>query len=202
MKKCTKCNVDKPLNEFYKHKTHKDGLKHKCKECLKKFQKNYRQKNKDKIREYSKQWKKDNPEYQKQWSKKNKTYNKVNKEKKYQANKKWYKENKEYHNKWIKQRRLTDIEFRLRHNLRIRINQAIHKFNFKKKNTSIEELGCSIQKYVVYLGQQFDKNMNWGNYGTYWEIDHIYPVSKGGSFHYTNTQPLTIEENRSKGNKI
>ena len=44
--------------------------------------------------------------------------------------------------------------------------------------------------------------MNWGNYGTYWEIDHTFPLSKGGSFHYTNTQPLTIEENRSKGNKI
>ena len=43
--------------------------------------------------------------------------------------------------------------------------------------------------------------MNWDNYGSYWEIDHIKPLSKGGSFHYTNTQPLTVKENRRKGAK-
>jgi len=46
--------------------------------------------------------------------------------------------------------------------------------------------------------------MSWDNYGRdeYWEIDHIIPISKGGSFHYTNTQPLSIEENQKKGNKL
>ena len=43
--------------------------------------------------------------------------------------------------------------------------------------------------------------MSWENYGIYWEIDHIKPLSKGGSFHYKNTQPLTIPANRSKSNK-
>ena len=43
--------------------------------------------------------------------------------------------------------------------------------------------------------------MNWDNYGEYWEIDHIYPLSKGGSFHYINTQPLTVLENQIKSNK-
>ena len=44
--------------------------------------------------------------------------------------------------------------------------------------------------------------MNWDNYGKMWEIDHIFPLSRGGSFHYTNTQPLTILENRTKSNNI
>ena len=44
--------------------------------------------------------------------------------------------------------------------------------------------------------------MNWDNYGTYWEIDHSIPLSKGGSFHYTNTSPMAISENRSKGSKL
>ncbi len=34
------------------------------------------------------------------------------------------------------------------------------------------------------------------------EIDHIHPLSKEGSFHYTNTQPLTVKDNRIKSNKI
>jgi 5-methylcytosine-specific restriction endonuclease McrA len=44
--------------------------------------------------------------------------------------------------------------------------------------------------------------MNWDNYGKIWEVDHIYPTSKGGSFHYMNTQPLLISENRKKSNKL
>lgn len=33
MKTCIKCNVDKPLNEFYKYKRTKDGLDYYCKSC-------------------------------------------------------------------------------------------------------------------------------------------------------------------------
>jgi hypothetical protein len=52
--------------------------------------------------------------------------------------------------------------------------------------------------------------MSWNNHGSYWEIDHIKPCSsfdltdieqQKQCFHYTNLQPLTIYENRSKYNK-
>jgi hypothetical protein len=57
--------------------------------------------------------------------------------------------------------------------------------------------------------------MNCENYGEVWEVDHIIPLSKEGSFNYKNTQPLfkttKIAEsfgyvgyigNRNKSNKL
>lgn len=33
MKKCNKCNIDKPLNEFHKHRGRKLGVTESCKDC-------------------------------------------------------------------------------------------------------------------------------------------------------------------------
>jgi hypothetical protein len=53
--------------------------------------------------------------------------------------------------------------------------------------------------------------MSWDNWGPYWEIDHILPLSSFNlntlleqkkAFNYKNTQPLTIHENRSKNGHI
>ncbi len=109
---------------------------------------------------------------------------------------------KNYDNEWKKQRRRNNPEQKVLEAIKTRINRAVRDGFKGKNNSSIDELGCSIKEYFVYLENQFTNNMNWNNYGTFWEIDHIQPLSKGGSFHYTNTQPLTITENRAKGNRI
>jgi 5-methylcytosine-specific restriction endonuclease McrA len=111
-------------------------------------------------------------------------------------NQKWYKP--EVNRAYKKKRYKEDIEFRLQIQLRNRINQYLKKGD---KEKTIDFLGCSITEWKSYLEEQFSPNMNWGNHGIYWEIDHIKPLSKGGSFHYQNTQPLTIPANRSKSNK-
>lgn len=32
-----------------------------------------------------------------------------------------------------------------------------------------------------------------------WEIDHVYPQSRGGQHHFVNLRPMNIRNNRSKG---
>jgi 5-methylcytosine-specific restriction endonuclease McrA len=103
-------------------------------------------------------------------------------------------------NTQAKNRRKNNINVRLYESIKSRINGAL-KIKHNKTNTN-EYLGCNIDDYKTYLEKLFTLEMNWENYGKYWEIDHIIPLSKGGSFHYTNTQPLTINENRTKSNKI
>ena len=51
-KVCFKCNVDKPLSEYYKHAQMGDGHLNKCKECTKKDANQHRANNLERIREY------------------------------------------------------------------------------------------------------------------------------------------------------
>ena len=86
---------------------------------------------------------------------------------------------------------------RLKEALRTRIYNSM-KTN--KERSTLEYLGCSIDQYKTHLETQFTPNMNWDNWGSYWEIDHIIPLSKGGTFYFLNTQPLTKTANRKKSN--
>jgi 5-methylcytosine-specific restriction endonuclease McrA len=113
------------------------------------------------------------------------------------ASKKWNRENRERINAKTKENKKNNPNLRLKDSVSSMINKKLKQ---NKTQSTIKYLGCSIKEYRTYLESQFTADMNWENYGIYWEIDHIKPLSKGGSFHYTNTQPLTISENRSKSN--
>lgn len=108
----------------------------------------------------------------------------------------------EYKKRWNREYYRNNLEYKIKSNIRCRLHHALKAKTEVKKGRSLKYLGCSISQYKFHLESQFTKDMNWGNYGSYWEVDHIIPLSKGGTFHYTNTQPLTIKENREKSDKI
>ena len=58
MKTCTKCNETKPYSEFSKDRSKKDGYKSNCKDCCKA----YRAKNIEHLREYDREYYKENKE--------------------------------------------------------------------------------------------------------------------------------------------
>ena len=55
MKICFKCNLQKPLTDFYRHSAMADGRVGKCKECNKKDVLEHRLKNIEKIRSYDRE---------------------------------------------------------------------------------------------------------------------------------------------------
>jgi hypothetical protein len=193
MKTCRKCNQEKPLSNFCNRKGEKDGKHRYCKSCL----------NNDFTQYYHTSGRK-NSDYYKQYREENKQYFR-----KYCSN--HYHTNKDLYREWHKNRYHSDFGFRLRHTVASRIWHALKTYDTLKNDRTIEYLGCSIGEYFVYLEKQFTPEMSWGNYGIYWEIDHIKPVDSFDftieeniyvCFHYTNTRPLNKTENQIKSNKI
>jgi hypothetical protein len=112
---------------------------------------------------------------------------------------------------WNKYKYNNDLNFKLKSNIRCRMNSILKKQKIYKNNSTIKYLGCSLNFLKNFIEQKFKPNMTWENHGVIWEIDHIKPCSKFDltiedniylCFNYTNLQPLYKSENRSKGNKI
>lgn len=96
-----------------------------------------------------------------------------------------------------------------------RLGSSFRKEKLNAKNIE-STLGYTNDQFKAHLESQFTGLMEWDNYGDYWEIDHIIPVS-----HYRKTmsgeglisilitmnrlenlQPLTREDNLKKFNKM
>jgi predicted transcriptional regulator len=83
----------------------------------------------------------------------------------------------------------------------------------QKSGSCMAYLPFSIQQLKEHLESKFDEKMNWDNYGSYWDVDHIYPQSllqydnmQHENFLKTwsldNLQPLSKIENIKKSNKL
>jgi len=187
MKLCIKCESYKNLKEFHNLKISKDGKQKYCKICRKIYYTNEEYKNHKRLLDkYS--------------------YD-LNKLQKLKYSKDYYKNNKDKVNKYYNTKRSLDINFKLKQNLRSRLNKAL-KNNYKS-GSAVQDLGCSIEFLKYYLESKFQPGMSWENYGQ-WHIDHIKPLSKFNLqirsellevCHYTNLQPLWKLDNISKGNR-
>lgn len=206
-KRCPKCNKRRLRKFFNKRITAKDGLRSACKNCEAKNCKKYYTENKDMIIE----WKNKNitkiQEYQKRYYPK---YREKNKEKIQQYKKRYQIINRTKISKQLNNRYKKDLSYRIKQNMRTRLNLAIK--NNSKYSSTIDLLGCSIEKFKLYIERKFQHGMTWDNYGKDgWHIDHIIPCSNFDlskkdeqqiCFNYKNLQPLWAKDNLSKGDKV
>ena len=59
-KPCTKCGETKPLDDFHRDKTRAGGRKSDCKECVREYERRYREENRDKRLEYELRYREEN----------------------------------------------------------------------------------------------------------------------------------------------
>ena len=188
------------------------------KERKKAYHKVYYESNKQTLNDKQKAYNKVNKD-------KIKAYNKVNEDKIKAYKKDYYQDNKdkikEYldankdkirvkKNNYFKNRLKTNIQYKLSHNLRNRLNIAINRN--QKIGSAVDDLGCSIPELKVYLESKFQPGMTWDNWSDVgWHIDHIKPLASFDltdrkqfleACHYTNLQPLWAKDNLIKSDKL
>jgi len=174
-KKCNKCGLEKPLTDFHKQHTAKDGYRKVCKSCISKQQKDYLKNNRDSILAKKKKYresaegKKARKEQRREYYIKNKKlenkrsneWNKANRERMKNYNNQY---SKEYYNKYPHLRAWRRI-----------LHNSLRKLGQIKETHTIDLLGYSVLELQHHITSQFTEGMTWENYGE-WHIDHIKPI--------------------------
>ncbi len=162
------------------------GLKY-CPECKKAYESKWYIGNRDQVKRKVTEWSAKNPDQVRKkvtrWNTKNPNYR--------------------------KHRYSTDPHYKLRQNLRNRLNSAI-KDNLKT-GSAVRDLGCSISELKAHLESKWQPGMSWENHGQYgWHIDHVVPLASFNltdreqflkACHFTNLQPLWAEDNLTKSDR-
>jgi 5-methylcytosine-specific restriction endonuclease McrA len=178
---CSTCNEEKDFSCFFKNKNMKDGFSYSCKECIKQYKEN----NKDKINKTRRNYYKNNKDKFSIRQKKN--YLK-NREKIKLRNSKYYFLNKEKINSKHK-------EFRKANKESIILRNRVRKLKLKKtiKQLEIDKLLRNYNYCCYYCGINL-KNEKM-------HLDHKIPLCKNGDHDILNLVPSCPSCNLRKGIK-
>lgn len=189
-RRCSKCRKVLPacFGHFYRQKSVSDGFTSWCRECD-------RQKNKDRYKKEKAAGitRKPSPEKQRQYTA---DYRERNLEKaKRQARE-------------SAKRRRECPKYRLMANAGRRMRDLIKGVNGTSKHFPFTK-----EEIIRHMERQFTSGMSWENYGSYWHVDHIIPVSSFepksrdcpemmACWSLSNLRPMKAFDNMSKSAKI
>lgn len=217
-KRCSRCGVHKPVDEFYRNSSARDGLHLYCKACVQK-------KNKDKYwadpegeKAKAKRWREENPEKEKARSK---AYRDANKEVIRQKDRAYYEANKarvlaqckEYRESHKEQTRRTGRLYREANPERIRSlkKEQQRRADPERLRSRVRNRRARLRaaegkhtaEDVHRIYEQQDGKCYWCGVvlGAGAHVDHLTPVSRGGSNWPSNLAITCRLCNQRKGNK-
>jgi 5-methylcytosine-specific restriction endonuclease McrA len=206
-KTCSTCGETKAYSEFHKGKRYADGYRGQCKLCIKESSERWRRenpekdrenlarwyrKNREKVRERSAHWKRENPEKAREQRARYR-----------QENPEYYQNHKEYYREY-------SVRYRSENQEKERERKALwYKNNRDKVYANGRRRRARILKAAgTHTAEQWQARLDYyGGKCRYcgcdgkMEVDHVIPLSKGGTNWPSNLVPACKTCNRKKGAK-
>ena len=231
LKTCTKCGRELPLTEFHRRNKATEALRPRCKRCRNEDRREWETKNPEKAAKVKVRqeictlaWRTENRERVKETCRRyckqnkakrnayNREYRKDNTGRMMELQREWRAKNPEYDTK----RREANPKWKISHTVGACIRSALKRkgeYNTKNGRKWESIVGYTLEDLMKHLEKQFTGEMNWGNHGSYWHIDHIIPIAVFNfktpddmdfirCWALKNLQPLEAIENLKKSAKI
>lgn len=210
MKTCSRCKETKPFDAFHRSRKERDGYQYKCKQCksqkvvdllaIKGFRQCLLCKQIKTLKDNFYERKKNSGRYRSQCKscyvrRSIETRDPI---KRRNTMKQYYYKIKPYKN---------NLDYKLRLILRTRLNMAIR--NNQKVGSAVQDLGCSIGEFKLYIENQFEEDMSWENFGE-WHLDHVIPLKDFDltnrmefleACNWLNIRPLWARDNLARNKK-
>lgn len=179
-KPCSKCGMPKPLSEFGKDKSKPDGLRPDCKTCRS---------------EYAAKKYVENPEYFQNYREENRDILRQRSNEQYHKNTEWYQEYRDTNREYYRQKAIQWAK-----DNPVKVRNSAHKRRALKRNSTgthtaqdILDLYNEQNGFCCYCGVELNDT---------YHVDHVHPLSRGGSNGRENLAIACPDCNRSKSDKL
>ena len=213
-KNCIGCKLNFSISFFNKNRRSRDGHAEYCTSCVQIKSKNRYIKHKDRIDKASKKYYVENRE---KIRKQVRDSNIGEVREKRNSKKREYNKSvvgKEKAKLWYEKQMRESIQFKIKKNLRTRLNSAVRYSGVKKSSSAVKSLSMKIEQFIAHIESLFKVGMTWDDYGKElgkWNFDHYIPLSYFDlsdtrqseiANHYLNILPSWSIDNYTKNNRI
>lgn len=185
-KLCCRCKATKSIDEFYKNATRRDGISSFCKVCAAQYGATYRSQNPEKVREGRRDWKARNPDKVKEMDKRHRNLHLEDRHARHSA---WRIRNidsvRERHKEWQKNN-----------------SERIREYENNRRARELSAGGdVSLAEWLDLCEKYGNKCLCCKRDDVKLSMDHVVPISRGGSNTIDNIQPLCKPCNSKKYTK-